>query len=103
MERDFTEREERWREERDTNVTRLREEEEKLRSQRKLLDEKEVQHILAIKECKDSNTFRQGITKDFRNFPRSGLAGKENQDLKKELEEQQEKLRCIKRQPGSWT
>lgn len=110
-ERDFAQREERCREDLDLGVARLREEEEKLRSRlgeeeeklrcrRKQLDEREMQHIQAFKEA---NVLKQPhhLLKHSRGGAANG-GGKENQELKRQLEEQKEKLQGIKRQPGTW-
>jgi len=77
---------------------RLREEEERLREVRRVLDERDLRWAEA---CKDATVARAHVPRA-RLTPRSAPPGKENQELQRQLEEQAHRMQQIKRNGGSW-
>mmetsp|Transcript_146508 Transcript_146508/g.255576 ORF Transcript_146508/g.255576 Transcript_146508/m.255576 type:complete len:695 (-) Transcript_146508:212-2296(-) len=69
----------------------LAQEEDRLRTLRKQLEERERQHIEA---CREAQVLRQHPTSSRRLSPHS--VGKENQNIRKQLEEQQDRMHEIK-------
>lgn len=76
--------------------SRLRGEEEKMKEWRRQLDERELRWSEA---CNENHLIKHYHPKR-RLSPRSG---KENQELQRQLEEQQSRMHEIKRQSGSWS
>lgn len=76
-------------------AAKQREEEERLRESRRQLDE---QYLRWAEAVKDAQVLKQHMPKP-RFSPRNG---KENQELVRQMEEQQNRIHAIKRGAGSW-